>query len=66
MGIFLAIQLLLLITLWISWGIILKKIGYTWLWVIPCIIPLVMIPAVWVLAFKEWPKFKKPSKKSKP
>lgn len=37
------------------WWLILDKIGYSKLWLIPCIIPLFAIIMLWVLAFKKWP-----------
>lgn len=36
------------------WGVILRKAGYCWAWVIPCIIPLFMVVLIWVLAYANW------------
>lgn len=53
----LLILLLLLLLFW-PWAIILKKAGYSRLWVLLAVVPLVNYIALWVFAYSNWPALK--------
>lgn len=48
-----------LVLIGIPAAIILGKAGYSKLWVIVAIIPMVNVIALWVFAFAKWPALRK-------
>lgn len=49
------ISIILLLFLAYAWTVILKKAGYSPIWVIVGLIPIIGIVLIWVFAFKKWP-----------
>jgi hypothetical protein len=39
----------------IAWGVALAKMRYSPLWVLVLLVPVLVIPALWYIAFARWP-----------
>jgi hypothetical protein len=50
----LVILLLIVLVFW-PWAIILKKAGYSRLWILLVVVPFVNYIALWVFALSDWP-----------
>jgi hypothetical protein len=37
-------------------GLVLKRIGFSSWWALLCFVPVVALPALWILAFIRWPR----------
>jgi len=58
------IILLMIVLLFWPWAVILQKAGYSRLWVLLAVVPLVNYIALWVFAFSDWPALRSTGRQS--